>query len=191
MPTVLSILAISYERDLIYVPLLTLHLILIIVLLSLYIGSSNNDISYMFTSLLGNLISFPSLAYSYNFLPFTLIAEYIGTSWIYLPLILSKAFIISFLSICTFSSLIILPSISSVSVKIPSVMVAIYSLSSLVNNFTNFVALPTHTIKTPEAMGSKVPVCPTFLVFNFLLIIFTISLLVYPSFLFTNTIPSI
>ena len=59
---------------------------------------------------------------------------------------------------------ITLPVISRVSVFIPSLISAIYSFASLVRISTSFVYLPiTHT-RTPLAMGSRVPVCPIFLV---------------------------
>ena len=55
---------------------------------------------------------------------------------------------------------------------------ATYSLVSAVSSSATFKALPIGTIRMPSANGSNVPVWPTFLVLNFLDMIFTISLLV-------------
>ena len=145
----------------------------------------------MLTSFFGNITSIPSLAYSYNFFPLTLTAEYFGTSCMYFPLKeLTTSYILS-LDVSTVSVDNIFPSISSVSVSIPKVIPAIYSLSLLVSNSHIFKAFPKHTTNTPVAAGSSVPVCPTFLVLNFFPIILTTSRLVYPFSLLIISIPFI
>ena len=60
------------------------------------------------TSLIGNSTSIPSLAYSYNFFPLTLTAEYLGTCCLIWPLNLSKALIISSLDKVNRTSVLIL-----------------------------------------------------------------------------------
>ena len=47
---------------------------------------------------------------------------------------------------------------SPVSVFIPNLISAIYVFSNAVNLETNLVYFPMQTTKTPEAIGSKVPV---------------------------------
>lgn len=132
-----------------------------------------------------------SLAYSYSFLPSTFTAEYIGTSWSYVPLKELIVFIISFLLKVLFSSFNMLPVISKVSVKIPSLKVAIYSLSWFVSKFDSFVALPIRQTKTPVARGSKVPVWPICLVSSIWFSLLTTSLLVISFGLFIIIAPVI
>ena len=69
----------------------------------------------------------------------------------------------------------ILPVVSNVSVLIPNLIVATYSLYSDVSNSHSLVVLPTHTTRTPVAIGSKVPVWPIFLVISILVNLLTTS----------------
>ena len=83
------------------------------------------------------------------------------------------------------------PFVSRVSVLIPSLIVAIYSLSKEVKSLTNLVYFPHTQTRTPDAIGSSVPVCPIFLVLNILHNLLTTSLLVISLGLFTTTSLSI
>ena len=74
--------------------------------------------------------SLPSLANSYNFLPFTFIAEYIGGFWWYSPIKFTVAFLKSSSVTFTGFSSNTSPKISSVVVEMPRVISAIYSLIS-------------------------------------------------------------
>ena len=56
------------------------------------------------------------------------------------------------------------PSASSVLVVWPSLIVASYSFSVSVRYPSSLVAFSTPTTRTPVAIGSSVPACPTFLV---------------------------
>ena len=78
---------------------------------------------------------------------------------------------------------------SLVSVLFPNTTVDTYSFVSLVTNSTILVALPIATISTPSAIGSNVPVCPTFFIPNNLLIVLTTSNEVIPFSLFTAISP--
>ena len=80
IPIVLSFVAMSFIKALMYVPFDTVHLNLNIVLSFKYFISSINSIFFISTSLLGSSTSSLALAYSYNFFPFTFTAEYMGTS---------------------------------------------------------------------------------------------------------------
>ena len=84
-----------------------------------------------------------------------------------------------------------LPVVSCVSVEMPSLNIATYSFVSSVSISTSFVALPTQTGRTPTASGSRVPVCPIFLVFNILRSRATTSNEVIPASLYTLITPFI
>ena len=58
------------------------------------------------------------------------------------------------------------PSLSPVEVLVPSIISARYVLSELIKNRDILVACPIQTGRSPVARGSKVPVCPTFLILN-------------------------
>ena len=114
---------------------------------------------FITTFFIGSSTLFPSLAYSYNFFPFTLTALYIGTSILYSPINEFKTSSINSLLMFVISSFSkTLPVISNVSVFIPSVTSAIYSLFKLVISSTSFNALLTAITKMPLAIGSSVPV---------------------------------
>ena len=87
---------------------------------------SNNSILYISTSFFGNSTEILFLAYSYSFLPLTLIAEYIDTSWLYVPTNEFNVSIILSFVIPHFLSSRTLPSVSNVSVNTPNLTVAIY-----------------------------------------------------------------
>ena len=80
---------------------------------------------------------------------------------------MSKAFSISSLVKLKLSTLSkISPDESYVSVVIPNVNSQIYDLSLFNISSLTLVAFPIHIGNTPDASGSRVPVCPTFFVFK-------------------------
>ena len=81
-----------------------------------------------------------------------------------------------------------LPVISKVSVFNPNLIVAMYSFSKDVIISTNLVYFPVKQTRTPDAKGSRVPVCPIFLLFKILHNLLTTSLLVINLSLFTTNI---
>ena len=84
---------------------------------------------------------------------------------------------------------VISPSASSVLVDWPSLIVAAYSFSVRVRYPSSLVAFSTPTTRTPVAIGSRVPACPTFLVPASRLIRATTSCDVMPPGLSTMTRP--
>ena len=94
-------------------------------------------------------------------------------------------------SLGTSCSSITLPVISCVSVAIPSFTVATYSLSFSVIYSIAFVAFPMQIVSTPSASGSRVPACPTFLIFKAFLTFITTSCDVQPFSLYIFIIPFI
>ena len=81
------------------------------------------------------------------------------------------------------------PVVSSVSVSVPSSILHSYSLSLSSRNVQSFVAFPRHTIRTPSAAGSRVPVCPIFFCFNIPRSTATASMDVNPGSLYTFISP--
>lgn len=97
-----------------------------------------------------------------QFFPLTFKAEYIGGSCSYPPTKRIIARSMSASPTVTADSLRMVPLRSCVSVVIPSLRTASYSLLLSVIRSQSFVALPKHTGRTPTASGSSVPVCPIF-----------------------------
>ena len=89
---------------------------------------------------------------------------------------MSKAFSISSLVKLKLSTLSnISPDESYVSVVIPNVNSQIYDLSLFNISSLTLVAFPIHIGNTPDASGSRVPVCPTYFVFKIFLTALTTS----------------
>src|SRR5699024_12858302 len=118
------------------------------------------SILYIITFRSGRSISMFSRAYSYNFFPFTLIAEYIGGICIISPVNDASTCLISS-SVGTESNVFsstVSPSASSVVVLLPKNTSAIYCLCKGNKNEIIFVASPTQIGNTPSTEGSNVPV---------------------------------
>jgi polyribonucleotide nucleotidyltransferase len=90
------------------------------------------------------------------------------------------AFSISSLGGITKDLFLTVPYISSVSVSMPRVNSARYFFVLSRRYWDIFVACPTQIGRTPAALGSNVPACPTFLIFNCFLITDTTSWEVIP-----------
>ena len=103
----------------------------------------------------------PALAMSQSFLPPTFKAEYIGGICFDGPMKERIASLNSSIVMLTSFSSMTCPLISWVSVVMPSFISATYSFGMS----HSFVADPMHTGSTPVASGSRVPVCPIFLIF--------------------------
>src|SRR5690606_30628945 len=118
----------------------------------------------------GRSTEIPALAYSYNFLPFTLTAEYMGGICVISPVRPSRT-VSSCCRVIFFSSVFrstISPVASSVSVEYPIATSASYVLHWYVLSSSTCVVLPMQNGNTPSTSESSVPVWPTFLVFKIL-----------------------
>ena len=82
------------------------------------------------------------------------------------------------------------PSASCVLVLTPSTISKRYTLSKSDRNSANRVARPKHSTIKPDASGSKVPVCPTRLIFSCLRTHSTKSWAVIPEGFNSNSTPS-
>ena len=108
--------------------------------------------------------SMPSRASLYSLLPSWWAAEYIGGICSISPI---NSFIISSNSVQFIRLSLVfvtLPVESCVSVSAPKHIIHSYSFSAAIMYSTAFVAFPMQIGKTPSAIGSSVPVCPTFFV---------------------------
>src|SRR5690554_697821 len=115
----------------------------------------------MVTGRAGRSISMPSRAYSYSGLPWCLSAEYMdGTCWISPRNCSSTVSTCASVNAGTVFSSTTAPSLSPVSVRIPSRAVVTYALSLSSMVWENLVASPKHSGKTPVASGSSAPVWP-------------------------------
>jgi hypothetical protein len=126
-------------------------------------------ISNISISRVGTSIFSPFRAYSYNFLPLTFMADVIGGNCSSSCFNLSIAFNNSSLVNELYLPSNTIESVSRVSLVLPKMISAIYSLSCSLINLINLVALSQAITIKPVALGSSVPLWPVLLRFNFFL----------------------
>ena len=103
----------------------------------------------------------------YALSPLILTAEAFGGICSLIPIKSFIQFLISFCFGKFFETFITWPSISSVSVCIPHLIVNIYFFKPELTKGINLVVLPKAIGRIPSACGSSVPACPILLILNF------------------------